>query len=87
MEGYEEKRSYQRYEHSGPMHLHRMDSQDQYYCAEMKDWCQGVVCPCRLMKNLLLIILSILSGFIKITKLPFVYIEIKIYQKRWLNLA
>ncbi|MCK5835763.1 MAG: PilZ domain-containing protein [Desulfobacula sp.] len=41
MEDYEEKRRYQRYEHSSPMHLHRIDSQDQYYYAEMKDCCSG----------------------------------------------
>ncbi len=41
MEAFEEKRHYQRYEHKSSMHLHRMDSQDQYYYAEMKDYSQG----------------------------------------------
>ncbi len=41
METHEEKRRYQRYEYSSPMYLHRMDSQDQSYYAEMKDYCQG----------------------------------------------
>ena len=37
----EEKRRYQRYEHSSPMFLYRMDYQDQYYYAEMKDYSKG----------------------------------------------
>ncbi|WP_300463056.1 PilZ domain-containing protein [Desulfobacula sp.] len=41
MEVYKEKRHYQRYGHSSPMHLHLMDNQDQYYYAEMKDYSQG----------------------------------------------
>ena len=41
MESYEEKRRYERYEYSSPMFLYRMDYQDQYYYAEMKDYCQG----------------------------------------------
>ena len=41
MEAQEEKRRYQRYEYSSPIHLHRMDSQDQYYYAEMIDYSQG----------------------------------------------
>ncbi|MCK5836257.1 MAG: PilZ domain-containing protein, partial [Desulfobacula sp.] len=41
MEDYEEKRRYQRYEHNSPIYLYLMDSQDQYYYAEMKDYCQG----------------------------------------------
>jgi hypothetical protein len=41
MEVYEEKRRYQRHEHSSPMHMHLMDSQDQYSFAEMKDYCRG----------------------------------------------
>ena len=41
MQSYEDKRCYQRYEHSSPMCLFRMDSQDQYYYAEMKDYSSG----------------------------------------------
>ncbi|MDA3788255.1 MAG: PilZ domain-containing protein [Desulfobacula sp.] len=41
MEPHEGKRRYQRYEYSSPMYLYRMDYQDQYYYAEMKDYCQG----------------------------------------------
>jgi hypothetical protein len=36
-----EKRLYPRYEHSSPMFLYRMDYQDQYYYAEMKDYSKG----------------------------------------------
>ena len=35
------KRRYQRHEYNSPMHLYRMDRQEQYYYAEMKDYCQG----------------------------------------------
>jgi hypothetical protein len=41
MEAYEEKRSYQRYEHRSPMNLHRMDDQGQYYHAKMNDYSQS----------------------------------------------
>ena len=41
MEDHKEKRRYQRSEYNSPMHLYRMDSQDQYFYAEMKDYCQG----------------------------------------------
>ncbi len=41
MEHYEEKRRYQRYEHSSPMSLYRMDYQDQHSYAEMIDYSQG----------------------------------------------
>ena len=41
MESYEEKRRYERYEYSSPMFLYRMDYQDQYYYAEMKDYSKG----------------------------------------------
>ncbi len=41
MKSHEEKRRYQRYDHSSPMHLYRMDQQDQHYYAEMKDYCEG----------------------------------------------
>lgn len=41
VEPHKGKRRYQRYEYSSPMHLYRMDYQDQYYYAQMKDYCQG----------------------------------------------
>lgn len=41
MGSYEEKRHYERYEYSSPMLLYRMDYQDQYYYAEMKDYSKG----------------------------------------------
>lgn len=41
MEDHADKRHYQRYECKSPMHLHRIDSQDQSYYAEMRDYSQG----------------------------------------------
>ena len=41
MKPYEEKRRYERYEYSSPMLLYRMDYQDQYYYADMKDYSKG----------------------------------------------
>jgi len=41
MEADKGKRRYQRYERNSPIHLYRMDFQEQYYYAEMKDYCQG----------------------------------------------
>ena len=41
MESHEGKRRHKRYEYSSPMNLYRMDYQDQYYYAEMNDYCQG----------------------------------------------
>ncbi len=41
VESYEEKRHYKRYEYNSPMSLYRMDYQDQYYYAEMKDYSRG----------------------------------------------
>jgi len=41
VKSYEEKRRYERYEYSSPMLLYRMDFQDQYYYAEMKDYSKG----------------------------------------------
>ncbi|MFA5906092.1 MAG: PilZ domain-containing protein [Desulfobacula sp.] len=41
METHEEKRRYQRYEDKSPMHLYRIDSQDQSYYAEMRDYSWG----------------------------------------------
>ena len=41
VEHYQEKRRYQRYEYSSPMSLYRMDCQDQYSYAEMKDHSKG----------------------------------------------
>lgn len=41
MKTHEEKRRYQRYEYTSPIFLHRVDSQDHHYYAEMKDYCQG----------------------------------------------
>ncbi|MCD4722451.1 MAG: PilZ domain-containing protein [Desulfobacula sp.] len=41
MEPSEGKRRYKRYEYNIPMYLYRMDYQDQYYYAEMKNYCQG----------------------------------------------
>lgn len=41
MKLHEEKRLYQRYEHDSPIHLYRMDYQDQHYNAEMYDYSQG----------------------------------------------
>lgn len=40
MEHYEEKRRHQRDEYNSPMFLYTMDSQDQCYYAEMKDFSQ-----------------------------------------------
>ncbi len=40
MEHYEEKRRYQRDEYNSPIFLYTMDSQDQYYYAELKDFSQ-----------------------------------------------
>ena len=41
MEDHTDKRHYQRYDYKSPMHLHRIDSQDQSYYAEMRDYSQG----------------------------------------------
>jgi len=41
VETHKEKRTHQRYEHSSPMSLHRMDYQDQCYYAEMCDYSQA----------------------------------------------
>ncbi len=41
MEDHKDKRRYQRHEYKSPMHLHRIDNQDQAYYAEMSDYSQG----------------------------------------------
>ena len=41
VEPHEDKRHYQRYKYNSPMFLYRMDHQDQYYYAEMKDYSKG----------------------------------------------
>ena len=41
VELYKEKRHYERYTYNSPMFLYRMDYQDQYYYAEMKDCSKG----------------------------------------------
>ncbi len=41
MEYHNEKRRYHRSEYKSPMHLYRIDSQDQAYYAEMRDYSQG----------------------------------------------
>ena len=66
MESYEEKRRYERYEYSSPMFLYRMDYQDQYYYAEMKDYSKGG--------------LSLLSNE-KLVVDQLVYLEMKNYDK------
>lgn len=38
MEPHDERRHCDRYAHTSPMHLYRMDYQDQHYYAEMKDY-------------------------------------------------
>jgi len=64
VEPHEGKRHYQRYDYSSPMNLYRMDYQDQYYYAEMKDYSQGG--------------LSLLTNE-KLVVGQFVYLEMKDY--------
>ena len=41
VESHEDKRRYQRCRYNSPMFLYRMDHQDQFYYAEMKDYSKG----------------------------------------------
>lgn len=66
MEAHEEKRRCQRHKYSSPMNLYRMDCQDQYYYAEMKDYCQGG--------------LSLLTNE-KLVAGQFIYLEMKNYNE------